>query len=215
MEPPDDIVRAAVEHARRSPCAKSKRGAVVFIDETRRVVRGALRIVGTGHNGPPSGISCDGTELCRASCRYRCEHAESRALMWTMNKLDAVLLVDLKACDLVHVKIGPDGELVAGGPPSCVPCAVRILDVGLGGVWLYETMPEEWCPHLDMLRTECPLCQGEACDMCHPGFGRPICEHDVLDRHDGHPIVDARWRRYTAAEFHRSTCRRERVHLGP
>lgn len=197
----------AVAQARVSPCANSKRGAVVYL----QLAPEHPIVVGQGHNGPPGMIACDGSERCRASCRSRCEHAETRAIT------DALRNEELRdgydpMCDIVHVKIGADGNLVAGGPPSCMSCAVTILDVGLGGVWLYEEMPEDWCPHLDMLRTACPLCQGESCDLCHPGYGRPVCEHDVLDRHHGHPIVDARWRRYTAIDFHRSTRRHEGVY---
>lgn len=123
-----------------SPCAKSKRGAVIYCASGDAMVgvSKSLWQVATGYNGPPGSVTCDGSAACRSSCRYRCEHAESRALLWAMTKLDSVSLSDFHRCDLVHVKIGMDGELEAGGGPSCVPCAVRILDVGVGAVWLYE-----------------------------------------------------------------------------
>src|ERR1043166_8334500 len=137
--PPNDIVDAAIDQATRSPCAKSKRGVAIYVTD-RRLIGGGRggAIVGMGRNGPPPGISCDSSERCRSSCRHRCEHAESRALLWAMTRLDPYGLADFKSCDLVHVKIDDSGQLVAGGGPSCVPCAVRILDVGLAGVWLYE-----------------------------------------------------------------------------
>jgi deoxycytidylate deaminase len=210
IQPPESVVVAAVAAARASPCVKSKRGAVVFLPGARGYWNGKTDLViSNGYNGPPAGVRCDGSDLCRASCRYRCEHAESRAVMQALlvEREESEIGVALRHHEIVHVKIGADGDLVGGGPPSCTPCAVRILDVGLGAVWLYETSPEEWCPHLDMLRIRCPLCQGEACDLCRPGTFRLRCDcdHDVLDRHHGHPVVDARWRRYTAADFHRVT----------
>lgn len=203
IEPPTGIVELAVAAAAESPCAKSKRGAAVYLPRT------GYPITAPFHNGPPGELMCDGSDACRASCRYRCQHAEARAV----HDLIYSFTGDHKDCDLVHVKV-VDGELVAGGGPSCASCSGLILEVGIGGVWLYQEMPEEWCPHLDQRRTDCPLCQGEACDLCHPGYGRPHCEHDVIDRHHGHPLVEARWRRYDAAQFHRLSCIAAGVYLG-
>lgn len=205
IAPPDSAIAAAISYARKSPCAKSKRGAAVFYERSYGPPERRIVIAGTGFNGPPEGVACDGSDACRAHCRVRCQHAEARSVHESLH------LESLSDCELVHVKV-VDGKLVSGGGPSCVACSGLLLDVKIGGVWLYETTPEEWCPHLDMLCTECPLCQGEDCDVCHPGIGRPHCDHDVLDRHHGHPVVEARWRRYTAADFHRISCRTSKVY---
>jgi hypothetical protein len=91
------------------------------------------------------------------------------------------------------------------------PCVHRSLARAaiVGGVWLYETVSEEHCPHLiDTRRVDCPLCQGGDCNMCNPGPGRPHCDHDVLDRHHDLPTIAACWHRYTAKEFYRATLKR-------
>lgn len=142
-----------------------------------------------------------------------CEHAEARAIRQAMIGDRFECLRPLS--DLVHVKVvhGPlaDGKLVAGGGPSCVQCSRLIVDVGfIAGVWLHEATPEEWCPHVDLPRTECTFCQGVDCiangGKCEASDSGP-CPHDVLERHGEMPTVDARWRRYTAADFHRVTLR--------
>lgn len=201
LAPPDEIIYDALQIAREKRCMKSHRGAVVFRTGIPPLV------YGLGYNGPPPGFACDGSAACRAACRHLCEHAEARAVR------HALEYAQRDPFDLVHVKADAAGQLVAGGGPSCAPCSRLILDSRIiAGVWLYETMPEEWCPHLDMLRVNCPLCQGDGCARCHPDPGhRPHCDHDVLDRHHGYPTVDARWRRYTADEFHERSLRASKL----
>lgn len=137
--PPDNMIAAAIEMARRSPCEKSKRGAVAY----RQYAHAAI-LVGEGNNGPPPGFQCDGSEACRADCRYKCIHAEIRALRavnWTQGLLSFV--------HVVHVKV-VGGELFAGGGPSCLPCSKEMLDLRIGGVWLYEKVTD---PVLDLAAT--------------------------------------------------------------
>src|SRR5690606_27080970 len=120
------------------------------------------------------------------------------------------MLVDtLQGFQILHAKV-IDGELAAGGGPSCWQCSRLVLAVGLDGVWLYEARPpegqdEEWCTQTDRHRLDCTLCLGEDCAKCSPGPGRPRCEHDVHDRHHGMPVIAAAWRYYTAEEFHHAT----------
>lgn len=45
---------------------------------------------------------------------------------------------DIAKMEIVHVKIGADGKVVAGGGPSCVMCSREMLDAGIGAVWLYQ-----------------------------------------------------------------------------
>jgi deoxycytidylate deaminase len=195
--PPRSMIVDAERHAVRSPCAKSRRGVVLY----RQQHLEPPVIFGTGFNGPPMPFTCPGRELCAGTCGKRCVHAEMRAL-----RVAEPLTLQSGSLDLVHVKLGADGHVTPGGGPSCWQCSREILDVGfVGGVWLYEEMPEEWCPHIDELRTSCRYCQGDACRICAsaPSCG-PRC-HDVLDRHHGLPVVAARWRYRTALEFHRVT----------
>lgn len=125
--PPDFAIRAAVEVGRRSPCSKSKRGAVVYVPHI-----GA--IIGVGHNAQPSPFACTADERCRESCGKLCVHAEARTIR------DALVTAgshNLNGLELVHAKVA-NGLLVPGGGPSCWQCSREVLDVGLAAVWLYE-----------------------------------------------------------------------------
>ncbi len=200
--PPDHAVLEAVITARRSPCSKSRRGAAVFAQNVGTAVTGSFHVVyGTGTNGPPPGFACDGTPACRLACRFTCEHAEARAVR---HAADFAGGAGIGPMELVHVKIGERGELVSGGGPSCVPCSRMLLDSRIiVAVWLYEQMPEEWCPHRDALRTACTFCQGVDCIADRGKCDTPgPCAHDVLERHGNLPIVGARWRRYEVDRFH-------------
>lgn len=139
--PPAHVIAAAIEAARMSPCDKSKRGAVIF-EPTGAQLRKLLGdrahlalaepIVSSGFNGRPGDVaagSCGGG--CRSVCRDVAVHAEVRAIRGSER-------IPLRGCEIVHAKV-VDGELVAGGGPSCVACSKEILDAGLAAVWLYQT----------------------------------------------------------------------------
>jgi deoxycytidylate deaminase len=165
-EPPPNAVEEAVFTAKRSPCAKSKRGVAVY-------ARSGSEVVGAGFNGPPLTTPCAGTDACRQSCSKVCVHAEIRAL----RQAHAVAhrsRHSMAYFDAVHVKV-VDGALVAGGGPSCWQCSREVLDVGLGGFWLYQEPPAE-CPEPDCI-------------------GGPDCQTPT----------GPTWRYYTAAEFHAAT----------
>ncbi len=143
LSPPDHAIAKAVEMARKSPCLKSKRGVVIFHPLTDDVLCG-------GFNTPPRDFRsdlrprCDGSEACRASCAKTCIHAESKAIrgmIWLCGAAREHSDPAPAELDLLHVKIDiRAGDLVAGGGPSCWQCSREILDVGLGGVWLFETV---------------------------------------------------------------------------
>lgn len=144
--PPDWIIDVARETALASPCLKSRRGVVLFspsLEERRvangiklgRAVEGTI-IASRGFNGPPgcefrNTFYCTGTAGCRLDCAKLCIHAEDRAIR------AAGALDDVRDLELVHVKV-VDGQVVAGGGPSCWQCSRLVVDVGLRGVWLYE-----------------------------------------------------------------------------
>jgi hypothetical protein len=215
--PPDFAIRNALAAGAHSPC-RSKRG-VVLIDPSDGM------LCGTGFNGPPSLLGCPGRDRCGGNCGQRSVHAEIRALR------SVAAGYRVRMLDLVHVELaqGPfkievdrdadglpigqaphivTGQVVACGGPICPGCAAQILDVGfVGGVWLYERVPEEHCPHLvELRRVDCPLCLGEDCEICRGALFR-VCDHDVLDRHSGLRAREVRWRRYTAEEFYAVTLR--------
>jgi len=156
-EPFDHMIEKARQVGERSHCEKSKRGVVIH---TR-----VGRLVGCGKNGMPEPFLCDGTDECKSVCRYRCVHAEARALAAARMSKHADYH-DVYELDLVHVKV-VDGEIVASGPPSCLPCAREILDANLHGVWLFEESPAVWCNHRSPTGEICSSvdADGEKCGM--------------------------------------------------
>lgn len=107
-----------------SPCAKSKRGVVVF---HRRE-----GIVATGFNHPPQPFRCDGSEECRTHCNKVCVHAETAALHDLRRQLVPLRPSTL---EMLHVKV-VEGVAVASGPPSCWQCSREILVARVSLVWL-------------------------------------------------------------------------------
>jgi hypothetical protein len=191
--PPDFAIRAAVEAGARSPCDKIKRGAVVFSGTGYR----DGFILGVGHNAQPSPFACTGDARCRSACGKLCEHAEQVAVREAL--IDPRADGTLRGLHLVHAKV-VDGDLVAGGGPSCWQCSRLVLAVGLDGVWLYQRTWEE-CLSED----GCSYCAGTACAECEdvPHASRHSPEHH--DRHHDLVEVSPRWRYYTAEDFHRAT----------
>jgi hypothetical protein len=148
-----DALRDAVHVGKSSPCAKSKRGVVIF-------VRG-YGIVGSGFNHPPEGMTCDGSAVCREHCRDLCVHAETAALLmlprglgpsiaqqWRhvgrgISIIDPIDVVLPGFCptglEVLHVKV-VDGEAAVSGPPSCVRCSALLCDdTRISKIWLLNS----------------------------------------------------------------------------
>jgi hypothetical protein len=185
--PPSDSISRAEEEARQGRqrsggCIKSNRGASVFTLERFTTCKGG------GYNGPPGDFRCTGTDDCRKRCGSICQHAEVRAIHEAMLTPPAYGGPPLpSSCGLVHVKIGTDGLVMPGGPPSCPSCSGMILDVGfIAEVWLYE--------------------ESVRCGLCEAGVAFVA---DGVHRIGRGPatmpcrISKPAWRRYTAEEFHR------------
>lgn len=219
--PPEDMIDLAVRTARLSPCAKSKRGVVVFGHD--KDCDNGVDAIANGFNGQPLPFECDGTDHCKEACAKRCVHAEDRALRQACivhvannrghrrhasDWLEG--LGNLREYEAVHVKLDAAGNLTWGGGPSCWQCSRTVMDVHLGAFWLYEREFPEWeCRHSDRGKLEdaCQYCAGMTCAR-HLMLITDIveaCGCSVADRHIGLPAVSTVWRRYTAEEFHRAT----------
>jgi len=208
IEPPTPIITMAASQAMRSPCAKSKRGVVIF-DPTMKLV------MGYGYNGPPHD-GCHGDIRCRTHCNKVAVHAEERAVRMLISLHDAVM--PPPEMHLVHVKLGGVGEFenraVAGGGPSCVTCSRTILDSGLVAfVWLFEAQTG----HVEATCGDCsqrvkvgeglnPSTTGVHMDECraHPGSRVGGLLRDYKTIYDPDSGV---WKKYTAREFHETTLR--------
>jgi deoxycytidylate deaminase len=121
-----EALEAAVEAGRKSPCAKSQRGVVLFHREEG--------VVGMGFNHPPAPFVCDGSEKCRAACGKICVHAEMAALrryLWKRQEAG----VHISDVEMLHVKV-VNGEAHTSDAPSCWQCSREILDAGIKTMWL-------------------------------------------------------------------------------
>lgn len=121
MLPPQEMVDRAVRVGASSPCAKSKRGVVVW----------SGRLVYTQAFNAPAMGGCDGSAACRRDCGKICIHAEQAALI---KALPSLMDFDVH---MLHIKV-VDGQPVAGGPPSCAECSKLILACGIDFMWLLE-----------------------------------------------------------------------------
>jgi len=123
-----DALKAAIATAVHSPCAKSKRGAVIWNRD--------LGVVAQGYNHPPHPYKCGVDEQCREACSKINIHAEQAALqdfyIFNCGK-------DLSKFDMLHVEV-EGSKPIPSGPPSCWQCSRHILESGLSGMWLLTAL---------------------------------------------------------------------------
>ncbi len=130
-----EALALATETGAGSPCAKSRRGVVIFCRH--------LGLLAVGRNHPPEGFACDGSDECRASCNKLCVHAEADALAHLARALQARRdefsalgdAVGEMRPEMLHVKV-VDGEAVPSGPPSCWQCSRHVVNFGIEAFWL-------------------------------------------------------------------------------
>jgi len=120
-----DALSAAIAAAKQSPCAKSKRGAVIWNPD--------IGICGIGYNHTPAPFICGQDDTCREACSKINVHAEQAALLNFRRSERANK--SLRDFDMLHVKV-VDDVAVPSGPPSCWQCSKLILACGIKGVWL-------------------------------------------------------------------------------
>lgn len=127
-----EALRVATTAAADSPCAKSKRGVVLFCR--------THGLLGVGCNHPPDGFECDGSPECRDNCNRLCVHAEMDALAEFAKELAGALLSRTSPGapvrpEMLHVKV-VDGKPVASGDPSCWQCSRHVVNFGVEVFWL-------------------------------------------------------------------------------
>lgn len=144
--PPDLIVSLACNTASNGPCAKSKRGVVIYGPDS---YQGNVPVIfGNAFNSQPWPYECDKSDACKAACGQLCIHAEQRAIMQMIRPSptdlalfkfgDEVRYPEPGSLALVHVKV-VDGKLVPSPKgPSCEQCSKLIVEnKWIGRVWLY------------------------------------------------------------------------------
>lgn len=131
--PPDTIVKIAVDTANKGPCAKSKRGVVIFEANASGGV-----VYGNAHNSPPWPFECSRTDACRKDCGRICVHAEQRAILQFLGNDFATRPIGRHVeYQLVHVKTVNGVLVTSPDGPSCDQCSKLVLEVGIQTVWLY------------------------------------------------------------------------------
>ncbi len=121
----------AISEALKSPCAKSKRGVVIFIRGEKGLTSAGIHA--RGFNGPPPPMMCDRSVECKSACSKLCVHAEASALIDLMGL--AMAPARLSDLEMLHVKV-VDDRAVSSGPPSCWQCSRLILKAGIRKMWL-------------------------------------------------------------------------------
>lgn len=158
-------ISLAVEAARKSPCQKSKRGAVAFARRTMYrapdPVGRVMTVFQSGHNHPVSPLTCTGSEQCKAACRHLCDHAEAIAVSKWLTAYGAGEQGPAMF-DVVHIELRPNDagiwEPVAfdreGQPkgPSCITCARDLLRAEARLVWLWGVEGWRWWYAQDFFR---------------------------------------------------------------
>ena len=136
---PETAIWWAAHIARASPCAKSKRGVMIFDEgaDPNDPYSPSVGLCAMAHNHPTWPFRCDGSEACRGACRDVAIHAEQAALIaCAQNRIDP------RGLSLLHVKVGdqpPHGWCaIPGKGPCCVPCSKLILEAQIRWIYLYE-----------------------------------------------------------------------------
>lgn len=218
MKPPAFVLDQIERMAGCSPCAKSKRAAIVYDPVTRKQW-------GCGYNTLPKPMACDGSEACRRDCAKICLHAESMAIQAALvhhtaaNGAGPDGVGQLAGLEMLHVKV-VDGQVVPGGPPSCWQCSREILEHELAGFWLYERADALGCcetPNCITKPTHVETFYGRwrwFCDQHVPMSGHYEDCPEPCATNVARMSPTPTWRYYTAEEFHRATLVNCGLHVG-
>lgn len=131
---PERALEEAVRVGASSPCAKSKRGVVIFHPS---IYLEWSFVAAEGCNAPPSSFRCDGSDACRKACGRVCVHAEQAALLDLLSDVSHRSFDTIRDLEMLHVKV-VEGKPVPSGGPSCIECSKLILASGLAAMWLLE-----------------------------------------------------------------------------
>lgn len=190
--PSAHAVRSAIDIARMSPCAKSQRGAVLFVSRGHRT-----EIVAYDNNHQPPPFACTKSPACFEHCGMLCLHAEQAALL-------ALGAHEIEAehdgrdgygrrdMSMLHIKV-VDGQPVAGGPPSCLQCSRLIVDSDIEGIWLYQEL------HPDVVAAQRAFQREKQRDLL------ATRNKDAYELEGAHPSPV--WVFWCREEFHRETMR--------
>lgn len=186
--PSAHAVKRAIDIARMSPCAKSQRGAVLFVSRDHRT-----KIIAYANNHQPAPFACTKSAACFEHCGMLCLHAEQAALLaLTEAEHDGQDGYEHRDMSMLHIKV-VDGPPVAGGPPSCLQCSRLIVDSDIEGVWLYQKL------HPDVVAAQRAFQREKQRDLL------AARNKDAYELEGAHPSPV--WVFWYREEFHRETMR--------
>ncbi|MCL5784735.1 MAG: hypothetical protein M1142_05295 [Patescibacteria group bacterium] len=116
------IIDAATEEAKRSPCAKSKRGAIVFKDG---------QILGRDHNHPNIPHTCV-PDVCMSYCSVYTTHAERGACQDAIFKGN-----NLDGASILHMKV-KKGLVMPVEQAQCLDCSSYLMKLRSSGIYIIE-----------------------------------------------------------------------------
>ena len=107
----------ASEEAKKSPCARDKRGVVI--------VKESLEI-GLGFNAPPVGYICE-PKYCQPTCKDYSVHAEMNAIADAVKRGNGLNLMGAR---MYHARV-ENGVLQDSRRPKCYQCSKHGVAFGL------------------------------------------------------------------------------------
>lgn len=103
----------ALEEAKKSPCARDKRGVVIVKDDLE---------IGKGFNAPPSGFICE-LRYCQPTCKDYAVHAEMMAIADAVRRGNGQNLIGAK---MYHARV-ENGILQDSRMPRCYQCSKHLV----------------------------------------------------------------------------------------
>jgi deoxycytidylate deaminase len=110
-------MNVAIEEAKKSPCARDKRGVVIVKDGLE---------IGLGFNAPPPGFICE-SRHCQPTCKDYAVHAEMNAIADAVRKGNGQKLIGAR---MYHARV-EGGVLQDSRKPRCYQCSKHLVAFGL------------------------------------------------------------------------------------
>lgn len=110
-------IDVALEEAKKSPCARDKRGVVIVKDDLE---------IGKGFNAPPHGFICE-PKYCEPTCKDYAVHAEMNAVADAARRGNGKNVVGSR---MYHARV-ENGVLQDSRSPKCYACSKHLVTFGL------------------------------------------------------------------------------------
>jgi len=120
-----EMVMEMIQQGRYGTCNKSQRVAAIYSPIRKNYILAT--------NSPPLPFKCLQNDNCKKNCSKLAVHAEERAIL----KASKCGFMPKEGLHCFHLKI-KDNVPVVSGKPSCIYCSRKMLEYGIGHVWLWQ-----------------------------------------------------------------------------